>query len=75
MTSLRQLRLVAGLRQVDVAERSDLSRETVRLLEAGEQRPHLATARRIARTLGVRVEAVFPELLDPAGDDQEAPGG
>jgi putative transcriptional regulator len=61
MTRLRQLRLVAGLRQVDLAERACVSRETVRLLETGEQKPQLATVTRIAQTLGVSVEAAFPQ--------------
>ena len=53
MSHLRTLRLVAGLRQSDLAERAHCSRETIRLLEAGQQRPQLGTAKQIAEALRV----------------------
>jgi DNA-binding XRE family transcriptional regulator len=60
VTHLRRIRLQAGLRQVDVAEKSHLSRQTIRLLEQGRQRPHLDTARALSAALKVPVEALFP---------------
>jgi DNA-binding XRE family transcriptional regulator len=66
MTQLRRLRLLAGMRQVDVAEAANCSRRTVVLLEAGGQVPHLSTALAISRAVGCRdPRVVFPELVDP----------
>lgn len=59
-TPLRVFRVARGLRQQDLADLSDVTRNTVALLEKGTQRPHLATAERIAAALGVTVEDVFP---------------
>ena len=65
MTRLRQLRLVAGLRQSDLAERAGVSRETIRLLETGDHMPRLDTAHRIAIALDLgEASAAFPELLE-----------
>jgi putative transcriptional regulator len=74
VSHLRRIRLTAGLRQRDVAERSGVTRETVALLEAGDRRPTLKTARAIAAALEVPVEAAFP-LDDIAHSGHEGAGG
>jgi DNA-binding XRE family transcriptional regulator len=75
MTPLRQVRLLSGMRQSDVAAAAGLARQTVTLLEAGVRSPHISNAVKIAKVLGCDVAALWPELFNPAGDDQEAPGG
>lgn len=57
---LRKVRLLRGLTQQEVAERSGLDRATVRRLELGLTEPHLRTARAIAAVLKVPVKAAFP---------------
>ena len=42
MTHAKRCRLMAGLRQSDVAARAGVSRQTVNMLESGRQRPQLA---------------------------------
>jgi DNA-binding XRE family transcriptional regulator len=64
MTPLRQVRLLSGMRQSDVAAAAGVARQTVSLLEAGSRNPHLSTAAAISRVLGTTIEAIFPELLD-----------
>jgi len=46
-------------------------------IETGRLRPYRGQARRLARALGVRVEDLFPENLDPDGKTRSrtiAPG-
>lgn len=59
-TALRVYRVARGLRQEDLADLSRVARNTIVALEKGEQKPHLATAERIARALGAEVSEVFP---------------
>ena len=71
MTPLRQVRLLLGMRQSDVAAAAGLARQTISLLEAGVRSPHLKNAVAISKVLGCDVGALWPELFYPAGDDQE----
>src|SRR5438874_9859217 len=48
---LRRCRLLVGLRQANLAERAGVSRDTIGRLEAGRNRPQLATAIAIGRAL------------------------
>jgi len=69
---LRRARLAAGWRQLDLAEKASVSRETIRLLESGRHAPKVLTATAIARALGdpdlhgldyaERMTELFPEL-------------
>ena len=56
---LRELRDVKGWSQGELAERLDVSRQTVNALEAGKYDPSLPLAFRIARLFGLRIEDVF----------------
>ncbi|MGO9972751.1 MAG: helix-turn-helix transcriptional regulator [Solirubrobacteraceae bacterium] len=64
---LRELRESLEISRAEFARRAGLTERTVRLIEAGERSPRLVTARRIAATLGTRIEVVFP----PVGDGDE----
>ena len=56
---LRELRDVKGWSQGELAERLDVSRQTVNALETGKYDPSLPLAFRIARLFGLRIEDVF----------------
>jgi putative transcriptional regulator len=62
MTPLKQVRLLSGLRQVDVAAAAGVARQTVSLLEAGGRNPHLSTALAISKVLGCDVSGLWPEF-------------
>jgi putative transcriptional regulator len=65
---LRSLREAAGWTQGALADRLDVSRQTVNALETGRYDPSLPLAFRIARLFGEPIEAIF----DPEGDDTAA---
>lgn len=52
---LRQTRKAQGMSQYTLATKADISREYVRLLEAGRSDPTVGTLQKIARALGVEV--------------------
>ncbi len=56
---LRELRDVRGWSQGELAERLDVSRQTVNALETGKYDPSLPLAFRIARLFALRIEDVF----------------
>jgi putative transcriptional regulator len=56
---LRILRAERDWTQADLAEKLDVSRQTVNALETGKYDPSLPLAFRIARLFGVRIEDVF----------------
>ena len=56
---LRELRDAHGWSQGELAERLDVSRQTVNALETGKYDPSLPLAFRIARLFGRRIEDVF----------------
>jgi molybdate-binding protein/DNA-binding XRE family transcriptional regulator len=58
-SSLRELRLKAGLQQQELAERVGVSRQTLGALEAGGSVPATSIALQLARVLGCRVEDIF----------------
>lgn len=60
---IRTLRTGRGWTQADLAERLDVSRQTVNALETGKYDPSLPLAFRIARLFGQSLEDIF--------DDQE----
>lgn len=63
---LSELRAARGWSQADLAERLDVSRQTVNALERGKYDPSLPLAFKIARLFGKRIEAIF----DPDEDEQ-----
>lgn len=56
---LRQLRAARDWTQVDLAERLDVSRQTVIAIEKGKYDPSLPLAFAIARLFGLTIEDVF----------------
>jgi len=64
---LKQLREAQGWSQGVLADRLDVSRQTVNALETGRYDPSLPLAFRIARLFAEPIEAIFdPEQGDPA---------
>ena len=56
---LRELREVQGWSQGELAERLEVSRQTVNALETGKYDPSLPLAFRIARLFDLHIEDVF----------------
>lgn len=56
---LRELRGEQGWSQADLAERLEVSRQTVNAIETGRYDPSLPLAFRIARLFGRSIEAIF----------------
>ena len=62
---------VAGLSQLQLANRVGISRQALAAIEGGRQVPSTRLALRLARLLGVSVERLF--AADEGGDEAEAP--
>jgi putative transcriptional regulator len=58
---LRQLRAERGWTQADLAERLNVSRQTVIAIETGRYDPSLPLAFGIARVFGKSIEEIFLE--------------
>lgn len=58
---LRQLRTDHAWSQAELAERLDVSRQTVNAIETGKYDPSLPLAFRIARLFGQPIEAIFDD--------------
>lgn len=56
---IRELRSGQGWSQADLAERLDVSRQTVNAIETGRYDPSLPLAFAISRLFGLPVEAIF----------------
>ncbi len=58
---LRALRAEKGWSQAELADRLEVSRQSVNAIETGRYDPSLPLAFRIARTFGRRIEEIFEE--------------
>ncbi len=58
---LRTLRAERGWSQAELAERLDVSRQTVNSIETGKYDPSLPLAFKIARLFGRPIEAIFQD--------------
>ena len=56
---VRELRGEQGWSQADLAERLDVSRQTVNAIETGKYDPSLPLAFKIARLFGRPIETIF----------------
>ena len=56
---VRELRSVQGWSQAELAERLDVSRQTINAIETGKYDPSLPLAFKIARLFGRPLEAIF----------------
>lgn len=60
---LRELRKDMNWSQADLADRLDVSRQTVNAIETGKYDPSLPLAFKIAAVFGLRIEEIFsPEV-------------
>jgi len=78
-TTLRRLRLAAGLTQEALAERAGMSQRGIQSLEAGVRRPYPDTLERLSQALGLagdaraRFEAAGRAPLRVGGSDEARP--
>jgi DNA-binding XRE family transcriptional regulator len=63
-TMLEFMRCTAGMSRPELAECSAVSVATILASERFGRVPHLATARRLARTLNLDVDELFPDAED-----------
>jgi putative transcriptional regulator len=56
---LKELRAERGWSQAELAERLDVSRQSVNAIESGKYDPSLPLAFKIARLFGQSIEAIF----------------
>lgn len=56
---VREMRMQRGWRQEDLAERLDVSRQTVISIENGRYNPSLGLAHRLAGEFGMTIEGLF----------------
>lgn len=70
---VRELRGDRNWSQADLAERLDVSRQTINAIETGKYDPSLPLAFKIARLFGQSIESIF--LPAPEPGDEGAPGG
>ena len=60
-TNLRELRTERGWSQADLAERVDVSRQTINAIETGKYDPSLPLAFALARIFKLTIEEVFDD--------------
>ncbi|HEY5057195.1 MAG TPA: helix-turn-helix transcriptional regulator [Acidobacteriaceae bacterium] len=58
---LRELRAKKGWSQAELADRLEVSRQSVNAIETGKYDPSLPLAFRLARLFGMRIEEIFEE--------------
>jgi putative transcriptional regulator len=58
---LKALRAERGWNQAELAERLDVSRQSVNAIETGKYDPSLPLAFKIARLFGLSIEAIFED--------------
>jgi putative transcriptional regulator len=63
---LRALRTERGWSQAELADRLDVSRQSVNAIETGKYDPSLPLAFAIARLFGLGIEDIFDDGLDTA---------
>ncbi|MFL5846715.1 MAG: helix-turn-helix transcriptional regulator [Solirubrobacteraceae bacterium] len=71
---VRAARVLAGLRQVDLARLAGVGRTTVVNIEGGKTEPRLGTAQALAQVLGCDVSSLFPsDCARPSGALDQPP--
>jgi putative transcriptional regulator len=56
---VRELRTQLGLTQEDLAERVEVSRQTIISIESGRYNPSIVLAYKLASTFGLHIEELF----------------
>lgn len=65
MDSIRRIRTIRGMTQLELAEASGIAQHTISQLENGRNSPRAVTLHRLAGALGVGVEDFFTEGFVP----------
>lgn len=65
LLTLRRRRRELGLSQTSLASKVGVHLNTIHRIESGRAVPDLPLAGRIACELGLDIESLFPELLNP----------
>lgn len=73
ITWLSVYRQREGMSQAELAEASEVTRPNMSRYERGVKQPGMTTARRIAKALGVSVDALFPDDDVPTPMEMLAP--
>jgi transcriptional regulator with XRE-family HTH domain len=60
VTLLKQARINAGLEQIELAIKSNLTVRSLQRYESGKRKPNVETAQRLAAALGATVPDLFP---------------
>jgi len=58
---IRELRVERGMSQADLAERLEVSRQSVNAIETGKYDPSLPLAFKLARLFGRRIDTMFDD--------------
>ena len=64
MTTLRQLRIEKGMKQKHIAVSCDINNNQIRRYEAGENKPCLSHAIKIAEFYGIETVAELKKLFE-----------
>lgn len=64
--AIRAIRMSLGIKQQDLAERAGISPSHMNKIESGAESGRFETIARIARELGVAVDAIAPVITVPA---------
>jgi putative transcriptional regulator len=64
---LRELRAIRRWSQADLADRLDVSRQTINAVETGRYDPSLPLAFKMAELFGLPIESLFSPGADDAG--------
>ena len=54
--NLRRARIAAGLKQLELARKAQITPSSISHYESGRKEPYLSTARRLARVLGLTLD-------------------
>ena len=66
---IKVLRAEHNLTQADLADKLDVSRQTINALETGKYDPSLPLAFKLARLFGLRIEDIFQDEGCSVGDN------
>jgi len=66
---LRQLRAARDWTQADLAERANVSRQTINAIEKEKFDPSLPVAFRLAKVFGLSIEEMFEDASESADKD------
>lgn len=69
---IRKIRKREGLSQIEVAEKSKISVNSLRLYESNQRQPRVETLKNIAGALGVPVSDFLPDDIYPTNKEVEA---